>query len=362
MHRILFVEDKPDSIATLIRHLERAGLLREKATVLFDEADKALQGFRPDIVVLDLLDGDGTAGSDAKGNSTLKMIWNSRFCPIVIYSAQTELAEPGDWSGHPFIAAVKKGAGSPEFVAKAIEAFADPVNYLQQAEYEVSGIYARALRDVAPIAYLASNEAKDRAEMIRRGGRRRLAAAMDLSESVIDIAPWEIYIFPPMAARVKLGDILRLRDGHPNDPTAFRIVLTPSCDMARDGNPRQAEALLAKCVTCDTGLAAADMMGAKPDRIQTHLLNAGHKDGILPLPALAGHVPDMMADLKRLEVVPLVEIGADKKYVRVASIDSPFRELVSWAYQGTACRPGLPVRALKSWAEALASVVKVKTS
>ncbi len=56
--------------------------------------------------------------------------------------------------------------------------------------------------------------------------------------------------------------------------------------------------------------------------------------------------------MRDLDLIPLKEIGtlnSDKKYLRVASIDSPFRELISWSYLQVAARPGLPDRNFESW-------------
>ena len=61
----------------------------------------------------------------------------------------------------------------------------------------------------------------------------------------------------------------------------------------------------------------------------------------------------MVANLKNLRLIPLKEIP--EKFDRVASIDSPFRELVAWSYLQIACRPGLPDRDFSTWAEEILS-------
>lgn len=40
-------------------------------------------------------------------------------------------------------------------------------------------------------------------------------------------------------------------------------------------------------------------------------------------------------------------------FERIASVDSPFRELVTWSYLQVAGRPGLPDRDLDEWAEGI---------
>jgi hypothetical protein len=61
----------------------------------------------------------------------------------------------------------------------------------------------------------------------------------------------------------------------------------------------------------------------------------------------------MVADLRALRLIGLSEIddGGQKEYKRVASVDNPFRGLVSWAYTLTAARPGMPDRDFKAWTE-----------
>jgi CTP synthase len=60
----------------------------------------------------------------------------------------------------------------------------------------------------------------------------------------------------------------------------------------------------------------------------------------------------MAADFRNLELIGLKEIGNDNEpFLRVASVDTPFRELVAWAYITNAARPGLPDRDFESWAD-----------
>jgi CTP synthase len=74
---------------------------------------------------------------------------------------------------------------------------------------------------------------------------------------------------------------------------------------------------------------------------------------MVPFPALRDKVPTMMADMKDLELIPIADIDAAEpgtsKYFRVAGLDSPFREEISWAYMQNACRPGMPERELEPW-------------
>jgi len=64
----------------------------------------------------------------------------------------------------------------------------------------------------------------------------------------------------------------------------------------------------------------------------------------------------MAADLRQLELISFDKISEEAEFVRVASMDSPFRELISWAYMQTGCRPGLPDRNLDDWCDEIVSL------
>lgn len=108
----------------------------------------------------------------------------------------------------------------------------------------------------------------------------------------------------------------------------------------------------------------SDNEALKPfkERWTKTVLTQGYYKGMIPLPSLERKIPSMAADLRALELIRLADIGAsDKPLLRIASIDSPFRELVSWAYLQIACRPGLPDRDYDSWCEDIVSWLKRET-
>ena len=68
----------------------------------------------------------------------------------------------------------------------------------------------------------------------------------------------------------------------------------------------------------------------------------------------------MTADFRRLDLINLDQIGSgNEEYLRIASVDNPFRELVAWAYILNAARPGMPERDFESWAEEITAAVPV---
>ena len=195
---------------------------------------------------------------------------------------------------------------------------------------------------------------KKRIETIRRSGRRRLAALMD--DQTLDgtsLASWEQYLCPPISRSTQLGDILKLHDSEDDDPSAFRLVLSPSCDLVETAKrkPKVKNVLVSKCCSSEKGLKRIGLEGTNSgfrDRIG-RILSQGYYQVFVPIPKLMGKIPTMAADMRDLELIPVESVGEGKQYVRIASIDSPFKELVSWAYMQTAGRPGLPDRDIVSW-------------
>ena len=235
MLKILFVEDDVDSIR-LVRKLIKDREIAETEVSGFEEAENRIVEYRPDIVILDIFNGLPAEGV-ARGLRTRKFIWNRHFCPIVVYSAEPDVHD-NKHEPHPFVEGVKKGAGSPKKVLAVLDKFRPHIDALNKAEESIRNSFFYAMRDVAPYAHQAfSDDDKKRLETIIRSGRRRLAALMDEPlEDTGHLASWEQYLFPPISEHILLGDILREKEGSADEPASFRVVLTPSCDLAVSGN------------------------------------------------------------------------------------------------------------------------------
>jgi hypothetical protein len=361
--KLLFVEDEPDNIAAVL-HLLGKSADYDMDVKCFVQARDALETMTitPDVIVLDLLEKGASPEPETPGLQTFEWVWESRFCPIVIYSAQPGLCE----AEHPFVKKVSKGRGSPDQVAAVLQQFRPHVEALHEVEKQIRQQFATALRHVAPYAFgvCGEEESEKLNDMILRAGRRRLAALMDNdSRHGQKLADWEQYLFPPVSEDLTLGDILREKGK--DDPASFCVVLTPSCDLVASGGrePKVSSVLLARCCAINEAIKLTSLgeMGMK--KLQDHLppkLSQGYFETILPLPALKDLIPHMAANLKDLAVVPFQEIK--ERFDVVASVDSPFRELVAWAYMQVACRPGLPDRDFKQWGERIIEHLKEATS
>ena len=225
------------------------------------------------------------------------------------------------------------------------------------------------MRDVAPYAFEAFADTDRRMETIKRSGRRRIAALMDeLSLDGTTLASWEQYLFPPVCDSPQLGDILRKVDGANDDPVSFRVVLTPSCDLVSSGSrdPKVSNVLVAKCCSMNDGLdrTSRKNMGIKKLEDQLpRILTQGYFESVIPFPSLKNRIPTMAADLRDLELIPINDISVSNgPFRRVASVDSPFRELIAWAYMQIAGRPGLPDRDSASWTKEIIATLESERS
>jgi len=310
----------------------------------FAQSVEMLKDIRPDAVILD----QSEAGIDVDASAPAHdFVWNHNFCPLVIHSAYDDVHGP---AVHPFRRYERKGVGSVDRVMAHLTKFAEQIGGVRQLRQEIDSRIAASLRQVSPLVW---NEAAgaDRSDMLRRITRRRIAASLDSSANDANIKAIEQFIYPPLEPTLLTGDILRRRDGAIDSAGSYRVVLTPSCDMVVGGNRKPVdEVLVALCVPVnDQEILRRHSLqpNAAPKKIGEKLCGEISTD-MLVLPKLHGAWPTLVVDLKRLELmerskVGLVDVaGAETDFVRVASMDSPFRERVAWRFVATCGRPGLP--------------------
>ena len=356
MLKVLFIDDQEESIQSAKNLIEREEENVQCDVSAFDGAKDKIASLRPDIVILDLLVGGTSPDPDPEGLRTRKFIWDKHFCPIVVYSAYTDIHDD-EYEPHPFVKSIKKGARSPQKVLNALKEFRPQVEALEEAGEHIRYSFSCAMRDVAPHAFKALSDTTQRIDTIKRSGRRRLAALMDeIPEDGTTLASWEQYLYPPVCPDTQLGDVLKTSDGESSDPTSFRVVLTPSCDLVASGGrtPKVSKVLVARCCSIRKGLDLTNLKDLEVPKLRKRLISTlltpGYLGAVIPFPHLEGKIPTMVANLRDLDLIAVDKIDlSDKPFIRVASVDSPFRELVAWAYMQNACRPSLPDRDFDSW-------------
>lgn len=346
--RLLIIEDNPAVIAALKEELKAVFPEMQVSDCGFKNAPKMLRSTRPDIVILDL--AEGVTDTDAAGPSW-NYVWKEHFCPIIVHTA----FEAGNYQaqGHPFWGYERKAAGSPAKIANRIKGFLEHVEGLRVLREEIENRICNSLREVGPLVWKETGDQGQRRDLLRRVTRRRLAASLDCPSCDADnVGALEQFIYPPLEAGLLTGDIIHEAAAGSDSPHAFRIILSPSCDLAEDGNRFPVdEVLVARCVSVtDNEVLRRCVLepGPKlPEQLGRRLRTDSRAD-MLVLPELKDAWPAMVADLKRLQLIPRTEIALGRetlngqKFYRVASMDSPFRERVGWRFTATAGRPGLP--------------------
>ena len=101
MLSILFIDDDPSSISHIKDSLEERG--HDCGVKDFSITKGFIVDIKPDVAIVDISDG-----SEYPGLEICNVIWNSRFCPIVICSAFIEEIEE-KIIYNPFVRAIKKG-------------------------------------------------------------------------------------------------------------------------------------------------------------------------------------------------------------------------------------------------------------
>lgn len=347
--RVLFIDEDEAAIVDGKTLLEDNGYNCKQ--IDFAEFDTEFLEFSPHIVVLDMMDGGEILDATGDGGKNIfDKIWGHRFCPIVVYSAVPDLVDAidADRANHPLVDKVAKGRNSEEKLYASIQKYSSCVEGITKISSEVNNALHSTLWEIAK--HLVGKDGVNEADAIQYLGRRRIAALMDDASTRNSVlAPWEKYIYPALGENPKTADIILHKSSG-----SYLLVLTPSCDLVNSGNqcPKVTRVLCAECENAD--LLLQKFPGSNKKDVRKKLesrLTQGYLDELIPLSELPGVFDPMVANLKNLVLVPYDSIGKDKEFEVKASIDSPFREQIVWAYLNNSGRPGVPDIDCKCWVE-----------
>lgn len=373
--KILIIEDEERVSSLLIEEIEEKFFSEYPNLIIkqsgFGEASEEVDSLEPDAVILDISVPETLPGEDEPGIEIIDKIWNSKFCPLIIYTAVPEkIKNTSELSHHPFVEILTKGPSSEEKVVDDLYNFISHIKALNEAEKSFRNTYHKSMRHLAPYVFNVPNiNEQERVELLLRSGKRRFAALCDEDiNNEAGLESWEQYIFPPLNNDLLLGDIIQRKNAEFSAIDSFRVVLTPSCDLTTSKNrdAKVESVLVSKCCSMLKGLKEVSLKDISTKKLISKVLNAGYYEIIVPFPELANTIPLMAANLRELELISIDKIhkggdddsdSAECEYKRIASLDSPFRELISWAYQQIACRPGLPDRNVEAWASKIEEAI-----
>lgn len=362
MMRVLMIDDEEELANAVKTHVEESvDGIDFQIESQFDDSAQRITDFHPDIVILDVY--RGVPNEDPAGEASWHDIWNQRFCPVIVYSAGAVEFEIPD---HPFVKAESKGAGSVDRVIEHIQNFQPHIDALNGVNADINRVTHRVLRDISSHVFREAESDERRQHVLIRCVRRYVAAVMDEQLEPDDDAllGWEHYLVPALGNDPLSGDILHENGKERDDPTSYRVILSPSCDIAV-GRCKVDRVLVAK--TCDPFEYVTHGLNFEPDssvkKIKKEFessLNQAQSRGYFWFHEFPGVFPLMAVNLKNLDLIPPAEIGADgdDKWHRVASVDSPFREQIVWAYMEVSGRPGMPDRDFRDSIEKIVDICK----
>ena len=140
--RVLIIDDKPPVRQILLDTLEEDGPEWEAIDQDFDGLGRALARFRPDLLVLDLVQGQGASGQPT-GNEAFDEIRRRWFCSVVVYSA---FPDEQDFE-HPLVKTVTKGEGSEFRVLERLKGFVPHAEMIRCVHRDFDARIREALRD-----------------------------------------------------------------------------------------------------------------------------------------------------------------------------------------------------------------------
>ncbi len=354
MLTVLMIDDD-EEITETVRdeaeaNIEGIRFIVETGETCFDKTDEHIKLHRPDILILDMFRGR-PVDDNVDGQKAWKSLWATRFCPVVVYTAGFDRLDPPIPAGHPFIRYLEKGDGTDITVVEHIKEFAPTATALRSAEVEVERVFQSVLRSVAQFAFDHTDDAATRTSMIVRAARRRVAAMMDetISDDERGLLGWEQYLVPPIGNSLLMGDVIQVTGAAKDDPSSYRVVLSPSCDIQQE-RCKVEKVLLAEC-TKGSDYVVCGVRVTDPKKVRDRLpiaLNDAQARGFVLLPSLHGRFPPLAVNMRALDLVAPDQIGQageeDYAYSRVVSVDSPFREQIAWAYLQISGRPSVPNR------------------
>ena len=356
--KVLIVDDEPISIKGIADYCEEQEW--ESKVIDFEGCYKEIMTTDPDVVVLDWCADPG----DNSGMPVLESIWLNGYRPVVIFSGNTNIISlPEKYKNSGLVKMIAKGDEEP--VVKFLEELKESHSALSSFRKELGASLIEAFKAIDPIQKASGNYLGD--DVIEYLLARRAVNHFDLEKKNISLPSWAIYQYPSViSGYLSTGDIVRKVDGitdldSAGSPDEYRIILTPSCDLVDlpERSPKVENVLTAEC----KGISNSKLGNISKKKKIEDYLQAGGKENELPLPAMGNILPNMIVDMKRLGTVGLGDIAISTndyqkdpsryEYVRICSIDSPFREQIVWTFLNNSGRVGVPDRDYAAWAESI---------
>jgi DNA-binding NarL/FixJ family response regulator len=340
MNVLLIEDDKEiyDSIAAGLKRLRTIQILPQSK---FDDVRKIFEIYKVDLVILDLNNGNAATADTDAGDKIIREIYRYSFLPVIIFSAFSDIYD-NPYKDNYFVKTIKKGPDGINELKKAIKEYhpfiEKRINISHSLNTDVSEIYRNTYQTL--IRNIMPKKSSERTEIFTRLIKRRLAASMDTIVGNGAINAWEIYLYPCIGDNFLTGDILKKKKSSKDDPSSYRIILSPSCDLQLGEDRKHIEKVRVACFKKVDSVYKRSQLG------ESKLRDISPKQYLF-FHKLEGIFPHMICDFKDQEIIQFNDLN--RKYERIASVDSPFRESIVWADLTINSRLGLPDRDSAKW-------------
>lgn len=354
---VLIIDDQEESVKGIKDFCEEKSW--DVKVINFDNVYEQIVKVNPDIIILDWRED---ADNMDVGSDILDNIWMNGFRPTVVFSANAPVISIEDkLSKSKLLKLIPKGDEEPV------------IEYLKKNEKFVTALsdyrteIGNAMIDVLNAVPVFHKEDYPGDDVVKYILSKRTASFFDVQYGESLAPAWVQYTYPPIVGSLCVCDILRSVSKDKNysikgDPAEYKLVLTPSCDMV-PGRAKVSHVLCASCFGKEKFHnipLIAEPKDKNVDKVGNNL-NLGYNNqqfNLVALPGFSDVLPYMTADLKVIELVDLSKIALSEdqideetEYVRVVTIESPFREQIVWAHMQNSCRPGVPERNTRLWAK-----------
>jgi hypothetical protein len=321
------------------------------ATVIddFDNALTEIARRNFDFIVLDLKDKshDLPDEESLRGKDVFDQVRQTKFAPIVFYTAFPQRVEVGETS---FVKIVERG--DIDSLEEAIKDVFDTrlihlSRHIEEQKREfmwdfVETNWVNIDQDNSGFrGELAHTLARRLSDSLKKNSIHFFESDREQTPNDV-VHPIEMYIVPPTRIpKLQAGDLVKESDGQ------HYLIITPTCDLVQG----KAEFILrAKCIDVRQGSEIAKIMQAiesksdvsKKARTELEKLiknnRKGQSERYFFLPAVLSRFSDLVVDFQQLEYVS----SKDYEPERLASLDSPFSELVVQKMSAFLGRIGTP--------------------
>ena len=281
--RVLIVDDQVDAVKDIVSHC--AEYQWESRLISFDDFDDMLSVFDPDVIVLDWKDD---ANGELEGEAIIEKIWATGFKPIIIFSAYADgITLDEKFKASNLIRLQPKGYEAS--VIQYLDEICPFVPTITNLKDDFNEALIQALNSIKMMTATQSLSSN----VIRYVFAKRVSNYFDRECSEESPPPWIQYTYPVICQTLCVCDIIRSISGQePTDgidsigkPDEYRMILTPSCDIAQNN---VSYILCAKCYP-KTDFHKYGTSTTPSDRQLASIisnLNAGYNNSLVSLPSI----------------------------------------------------------------------------